>query len=314
MRKNLFLMFTFICASLFISCSVENQEEINVQKDLTSEELSAKKVKDDNSELFDYIDDYAEAFYNIEPYPPLTPKFPDLSADDAYAFQERLVKELKKGSRDRMGGVKRLTGYKLGFTADEKPFGAPQPIYGRIYSAFEVPEGTTLSLSEDFIRGSVGFEVAIIMGKHVKTAISPQEAMKAVEAIAPAYEFADFGFTSSNFNYKDIIATNSAARYYILGEKTALEDLIEQGINPNEIGVTGTLDGEVILEAEIGLPVDGIFSAVSFLSEQLASRGEFLKPGDIILSGAIKGNQLEGPGTYIGDYGILGQIEVTIVE
>ncbi|GGG26096.1 2-keto-4-pentenoate hydratase [Christiangramia forsetii] len=270
-------------------------------------------MKDDNSELFDYVDDYAESFYDIEPYPALTPMF-DISIDDAYDFQELLVRELKKGDRTRNGGVKRLTGYKLGFTGDVRPFGAPKPLYGRLYSSFEIPEGSTLSLSEDFIRGSVGFEVAIIMGKNVRTAITPEEAKDAVKAIAPAFEFADFGFTSEDFNFKDIIATNSAARYYIVGEETPLEELFEKGIDPNEIQLTGKLDGETILQAKVGLPVDGIFKAVSFLSGELAARGEFLKPGDIILTGAIKGDQNAGTGTYVGDYGVLGTIQFTLVE
>lgn len=263
-----------------------------------------------NSDLFAFIDDYADSFFNIEPFPALTPMFPDITINDAYDFQDRLNIELQER------GVGRLTGYKLGFTGDERPFGAPRPIYGRIYSSFEVPNGSTLSLSEDFIRGSVGYEVAIILGKDIRSAISPEEARDAVKAIAPAFEFADFGFTPNNevIDFRDIIATNSAARSYILGEETQLEDLLNQNIDPNQIGVTGTLDGNVILEATIGLPVDGIFKAVSFLSEELASRGQFLRAGDIILTGAIKGDQNEGLGTYVGDYGILGTIQFTLVE
>ncbi len=86
------------------------------------------------------------------------------------------------------------------------------------------------------------------------------------------------------------------------------------GIDPNEIKLTGTLNGDVILQGEVGLPVDGIFKVVSFLSGELAVRGEFLKPRDIILTGAIKGDQNAGLGTYVGDYGMLGQIEFTLVE
>ncbi|MBZ9731589.1 fumarylacetoacetate hydrolase family protein [Salegentibacter sp. JZCK2] len=262
------------------------------------------------SELFDFIDDYAGSFFNIEPFPALTPMFPDMTINDAYDFQDRLIKELENR------GVGTLTGYKLGFTGDERPFGAPKPIYGRIYSSFEVPNGSTLSLSEDFIGGSVGFEVAIIMGRDVTSAISPEEAKNAVKAIAPAFEFADFGFTPNNMviDFRDIIATNSAARTYILGEETQLENLLNQDIDPDEIELLGTLDRNVILDAKVGLPLDGIFKAVSFLSAELASRGESLKAGDIILTGAIRGDQNEGLGTYVGDYGILGTIQFTLVE
>ncbi|MDT0648451.1 fumarylacetoacetate hydrolase family protein [Zunongwangia sp. F260] len=260
--------------------------------------------------LFAFVDDYADSFFNIEPFPALTPIYPSLTIEDAYDFQVLLNIELQQR------GLEEISGYKLGFTADMKPFGAPKPIYGRLYSSFEVPNGTTLSISEDFIRGSVGYEVAIIIGKDIRTAISPEEAKDAVKAIAPAFEFADFAFNPNNevIDFRDIIATNSAARTYILGEETLLENLLDQGINPNQIEVTGTLDGNVILEAAIGLPVDGIFQAVSFLSQELASTGSYIKAGDIILTGAIKGNQLDGPGTYVGDYGILGSIRVTLVE
>lgn len=271
---------------------------------------SPQLLESEDSEFFDFIDDYANAFFNIEPFPALTPKFENITIDDAYAFQRRLNEELQER------GVGEPTGYKLGFTGDQRPFGAPKPVYGRIYSSFEVPNGATLSLSEDFIRGSVGFEVAIILGEDINTAVSPEEARDAVRAIAPAFEFADFGFTPNNMviDFRDIIATNSAARTYLLGEETLLEDLEDQGIDPNQIDLLGTLDGNVILDAKVGLPVDGIFKAVSFLSAELASRGESLEAGDIILTGAIKGDQNEGLGTYVGDYGVLGTIQFTLVE
>jgi len=268
-----------------------------------------KNKKDDNSELYDYVDDYAESFLNLEPYQPLTPMFPEMTLDEAYNFADMLTKELKKG-----GNLKRFTGYKLGFTGDVRPFGAPKPLFGKLFSTFEIPEGTIISQSETFIKGSVGYEVAIIIGKHVKDFNTPEEAKQVVKALAPAFEFADFAFTYDSFDYRDITATNSAARLYILGEETSLEELEAQGIDPNFIPVSGSLNGKVILDARVGLPVDGIFKAVSFLSGELAARGEFLKPGDIILTGAIKGDQNEGFGTYRGDYGVLGNLEFTLVE
>ncbi len=91
--KKISFMCIFICTSLLISCSVsnENNEELNVS------DFSTKKMENDNSEFFDYVDDYSKSFFNIEPFPALTPMFPDVTIDDAYDFQDRLVKELKKG-------------------------------------------------------------------------------------------------------------------------------------------------------------------------------------------------------------------------
>ncbi|CAN5326462.1 hypothetical protein BH23BAC2_BH23BAC2_11470 [soil metagenome] len=309
--KKLNYVSCLMATLIIVSCSEPEIQDVGVTEvDVTMEDTQLqKKKKDDNSKLYSFVDDYAESFLNLEPYPPLTPMFPDLTIDQAYDFADMLTKELRKG-----GNLKRFTGYKLGFTGEVRPFGAPKPVYGKLYSTFEIPEGSVISQSETFIRGSIGFEVAIIIGKNVKNFITPEEAMDVVKAIAPAFEFADFAFTNDSFDFRDIIATNSASRVYILGKETSLEELKAQGIDPNFIPLTGTLDGEVILEARVGLPVGGIFKAVSFLSGELAARGEFLKPGDIILTGAIKGDLNEGFGTYRGDYGVLGTIEFTLVE
>lgn len=292
--KKTHLIYTLLFAALFFSCSSDDDNSND----------------DNNSEFFDFVDEYADSFLNIELYPALTPTFPNVTTADAYDFQDMLVDELEDN------GVGQLTGYKLGFTGEVRPLGAPKPLFGRLYSTFRIPVGSSLSKSGDFIAGSVGFEVAIIISEDVDTFLTPEEAMDVVSALAPAMEFADFGFTPNNMviDYRDIIATNSASRYYMIGNETPLQDLLDDGIDPNDIDLIGSIDGNVLIESRVGLPVEGLFKAVSFLTGELADRGLSLRAGDVILTGAIMGDQDEGPGIYFGDYDILGTIEFTLTE
>lgn len=292
--KKINLIYTLLFVAFLFSCSSDDDNS----------------NEDNNSEFFDFVDEYAASFFNIEPFPALTPTFPDVTIDDAYDFQDMLVDELEDN------GVGQLTGYKLGFTGEMRPLGAPKPLFGRLYSTYRIPAGSSLSKGEDFIGGSVGFEVAIFISEDVDTFLTPEEAMDVVSAIAPAMEFADFGFTPNNMviDYRDIIATNSASRYYMIGDETPLQDLLNQDIDPNDIDLVGSVDGEILIETRVGLPVEGLFKAVSFLTGELADRGLSLREGDVILTGAIMGDQDEGPGTYFGDYDILGTIEFTLTE
>ena len=267
-------------------------------------------IIDSGPQLLDFVDEYTEAFFNLTPYPILSTQFPESREVDYLDFLDELnANMVERGAGD-------LIGYKLGFTGAERPFNAPKPFWGRMYSSFEVDNESTISKSETFIAGAIGFEVAVIIGEEVDGFITADRAREVVSGIAPAFEFADIGFQGNmeDVSFLDVIAMNTGGRLYILGETTSLEDLETQGIDPDQIAVTGSFEGEPFLETRTGEAVDGLFKAVSFLSGELGARGISLQPGDIIFSGALLGDQEEGFGTYTGDYGPLGTIEFTLTE
>ena len=267
-------------------------------------------MNDSGPQLLDFVGEYTESFFNLTPYPILSTQFPESRETDYLDFLDELnANMVERGAGD-------LIGYKLGFTGPERPFNAPKPFWGRMYSSFEVDNGSTISKSETFIAGAIGYEVAVIIGEEVDGFITADRAREVVSGIAPAFEFADIGFQGNmeDVSFLDVIAMNTGGRLYILGETTSLADLEAQGIDPDQIAVTGSLDGEPFLDTRTGVAVDGLFKAVSFLSGELGSRGISLRPGDIIFSGALLGDQDEGFGTYTGDYGPLGTIEFTLTE
>ena len=176
--------------------------------------------------------------------------------------------------------------------------------------------GSTISKSSTFINGAIGFEVAVVIGEEVNGFITAERAREVVSGIAPAFEFADIGFQGNmeDVSFLDVIAMNTGGRLFIMGETTSLADLDAQGIDPDEISVTGNFNDEQFLETRTGVAVGGLFDAISFLSGELGARGISLQPGDVVFSGGLVGDQDEGFGTYIGDYGPLGTIEFTLTE
>lgn len=74
----------------------------------------------EEKQLLDFVDDYADSFFNLEPYPILTNSFPDMTDEDAYNFIDDLNLEMRRC------GVGPQVGRKLGFAAAQRPFGVPE--------------------------------------------------------------------------------------------------------------------------------------------------------------------------------------------
>ena len=154
-----------------------------------------------------------------------------------------------------------ISGYKLGFTTDGPlPFGAPGPVYGRLFDSLEFPNGGTASIGENFIMGAQGIELALRFGKtaHFKPQdfpLSDEEILSLIDAVAPVIENPDVLFRNQELaDYRDIIAANGVSRFYVLGDFTPIEEL--DG-DIDDISVTVFKDGEIVLEGDAGMALDG---------------------------------------------------------
>ena len=227
----------------------------------------------------------------------------DLTLEQAYAIQDALRAEF-----DRRG--ERPIGWKLGATsaAGQTLMGVQEPACGFLFAA-QYATGDAVSVSKSVNLG-VEAEVAFKMRtKLVGPGVTAATALLAVESIMPALELLDFVF-SGKPRAADYIASSIVAQTIALGSPVAPLD----GLNLATESVGYEHNGEVVGTYTASEVMGNPLNALAWLANHLGTRGLALKPGDIVMSGAISKLLRPKPGDSIGaKFAHLGSASLKVV-
>ena len=233
---------------------------------------------------------------------PLSEMDGDLSIEHAYAIQDALRAEL-----DRRG--EHPIGWKLGATspAGQAVMGLQEPACGFLLPA-QYASGAVVSASASASLG-VEAEVAFKMRTQlVGPGVTAASALPAVESVMPALELLDFMF-SGKPRAADYIASSIIAHAIVLGKPVALLDGPALATEAIEYEHNGDLVGTYTAAEVMGNPLN----ALAWLANHLATRGLALKPGDIVMSGAVSKLLRPKPGDTIGaKYARLGAVNMKV--
>jgi 2-keto-4-pentenoate hydratase len=244
---------------------------------------------------------YYELYEGVEPIPLLTQSDSDFSYDKAYTFQEAFAGEFEEAGHEMMG-------YKLGLTGAKRPFGATEALYGRLFESM-VEEDGVVELS-DFVNGRLELEIAFFFEEDVSADATLEQIQEAVDTVAPAVELPDLMFADmQKLSWLDLIALDVAPRQLIIGEQVPIES-----VDVNSITVQATYNGETISEGVASNVMGDQWAALLFLAEKLEARGEQIKAGDVVITGAMSGLLPIEAGTYDVDYGEFGTVSFEVVE
>ncbi|MEM7133862.1 MAG: fumarylacetoacetate hydrolase family protein [Chloroflexota bacterium] len=252
--------------------------------------------------LNETVDEFFNLYQAVEPIPLLSQTIENLSYADAYTFQESLSAQFEDTGDSRVG-------YKLGLTGPQRPFGAEEPLYGRIHKSMILDNQETVQLSH-FVRAMMELEIAFIFENDLDYPATPESLSLAISHVAPAVELPDLLFADmENLSWLDLIAIGVAPRRVIVGDLVALDD-----IDVNEVSVQASYNGEASTEG-LGANVMGDqWVALDFLAEKLNDRGVQIRAGDIVITGSMSPMVPINPGQYEVDYGSLGQIAFEVAE
>ena len=227
----------------------------------------------------------------------------DFPIEHAYAIQDALRAEL-----DRRG--ERPIGWKLGATspAGQAVMGLQEPACGFLLPA-RYASGAEVSVSKSASLG-VEAEVAFKMrAKLVGPGVTAAIALSAVESAMPALELLDFAF-SGKPRAADYIAGSIVAHAVALGAPVAPLEGLDLATELVEYEHNGEIVGTYTTAEVMGNPLN----ALAWLANYLGTRGLALKPGDIVMSGAISKLVRPKPGDTIGArFAHLGSISVKVV-
>lgn len=234
-------------------------------------------------------------------------QFPELDAELAYEIQDKLIE--RKCTEEKT----KIAGRKLGLTsrAKQEMMGVHEPTYGVLLENMQLPEGEPISM-KPFIHAKIEPEIAFIFDKEVKGPIvSVADILAATAYIAPAMEIIDSRYRNFNFTLHDVIADNSSSSRYLIGEKFYRVDDVDLRL----MGMVFKKNGE-ILATSTGASVMGHPArAIAWMATKLVKRGQSIKPGEIVLSGALSGASSFSPGDHFSvSFDGIGVLEASFIK
>lgn len=196
----------------------------------------------------------------------------------AYAIQSEVT-------RRGIASGRRLVGRKIGLTskAVQQQLGVDQPDYGALFADMEVTTGDSIAVAQ-LIQPRVEAEIALVLERDLTSAdVTLAELMRSTAYAVPALEVVDSRIRDWKITILDTVADNGSSARYVLGASPRrLTD-----VDLEACGMTMTRNGAIVSvgcgAACLGHPL----RAALWLVRTMASAGQPLRSGDVVLTGAL---------------------------
>lgn len=227
---------------------------------------------------------------------------PDATIDDAYRIQTL--------NRDHwVAGGRRIVGAKIGLTskAVQAQLGVDQPDFGVLFADMQVPDGGRIA-AERLLQPKVEAEIAFCLGQDIDTVSdNPADLIPAVAYALPALEIVDSRIADWDIQMVDTIADNASSGLFVLADQRIDIRDIDLATCTMRLTRNEATASEGSGAACLGNPLH----ALNWLAALRIRRGDPLKAGDIILSGALGPMVTAMPGDrFAADIAGIGRVSV----
>lgn len=216
--------------------------------------------------------------YKGGPIAPLRGLLEPGDIDGAYAVQAI-------NTRQWLNDGRRLVGRKIGLTAKavQAQLGVDRPDFGALFADMQVPDGGALDPAET-IQPKAEAEIAFVIGRDIDDPeVSMDTLTAAIDHAVAAIEIVDSRIADWKIAFADTVADNGSSAFFVLGaERRPLA-----GLDLYTCGMVMEINGAVASLGAGAACLGHPLNAVQWLARTLAARGEALKAGDILLSGAL---------------------------
>lgn len=209
---------------------------------------------------------------------PLTNRHADITVDEAYHIQQRMLSR-------RLESGERVVGKKIGVTsaAVMNMLGVFQPDFGYMLDGMIVAQGESIAMST-LIQPKAEGEIAFILKRDLMgPGLSNADVLAATECVMPCFEIVDSRIRDWKIKIQDTVADNASCGVFVLGDSA----VDPRRVDLSTCGMVLEKNGEIIATgagaAALGSPVN----AVAWLANTLGRLGIPLKAGEVILSGAL---------------------------
>jgi len=208
---------------------------------------------------------------------PLTDREPDITIDDAYRIQLRMIQH-------RLDAGETVIGKKIGVTSKivMDMLNVDQPDFGHLLSGMVMPEGEAIAMST-LIAPKAEAEVAFMLKRDLNgPGVTAADVLRATEFVLPCFEIVDSRIHDWRIRIQDTIADNASCGVLVLGGVCRSPRDLDLAL----AGMVLEKNGEVI-STSAGASVQGSpVNAVVWLANTLGRLGIPLKAGEVILSGS----------------------------
>jgi 2-keto-4-pentenoate hydratase len=224
-----------------------------------------------------------------------------LTIDAAYRVQRAFVQRRLDGAQP--------AGFKGGLTspAAQARFGASGPIAGVLIVG---PSHTPATLHLDKLRGlNIETEVGMRVGRAITQKLRDVDELRQhIDGIGPAVELPNLDYeTPAQLTTPDIVASNVAAAYFLVGEFVPATQRDPNAANPRLV-----CEGKEVNVGQAREALGDQWQAALWLVNTMIDQGWRMEPGQILMTGALGRMIPAKPGHCRADYGDWGQLEVDI--
>jgi 2-oxopent-4-enoate/cis-2-oxohex-4-enoate hydratase len=225
--------------------------------------------------LGDELYDALKACRAVEP---LTTRHPDITVEDAYAIQQRVIAR-------RIEAGETIVGKKIGVTSKAvmNMLGVYQPDFGMLLDGMVYNEGEAIEAST-LIQPKAEGEIAFIL-KHdlVGPGVSAADVIAATEGVMACFEIVDSRIRDWKIKIQDTVADNASCGVFVLGDRVVspLE------VDLNTCGMVLEKNGEIVATGAGAAALGAPANAVAWLANTLGRLGISLKAGEVVLSGSL---------------------------
>lgn len=178
-----------------------------------------------------------------------------------------------------------IAGKKIGLTSNavQRQLGVDRPDYGVLFTDMEFRDGDELPMSR-LIQPKAEGEVAFVVGRDLDDEhLTWGRFLLGLEYALPALEVVDSAIADWKITLVDTVADNASCGMYVLGtEPRRITD-----IDFLTLGMNLTRNGEIVSVGSGAACLGHPLKAAHWLARTMASLGQPLKAGDVILSGAL---------------------------
>jgi 2-keto-4-pentenoate hydratase len=178
-----------------------------------------------------------------------------------------------------------VVGKKVGLTsrAVQQQLGVDQPDFGVLLDDMEFLDGDTVPAGR-LLQPKVEAEVAFVVGRESQSeAPSYGEFLASLAYALPAIEIVDSAIIDWKISLVDTVADNASSGLYVLGQQPVAIGQLAGA----ELRMQLTLDGAVVSVGSGAACLGHPLRAAFWLARTMAARGEPLREGEVILSGAL---------------------------
>lgn len=209
---------------------------------------------------------------------PLSNRHPDITIDDAYAIQQRMLAR-------RLEAGERVVGKKIGVTSKVvmDMLGVFQPDFGWLTDGMVFNEGEAV-LASSLIQPKAEGEIAFLLKRTLQgPGVTAADVLAATEGVMACFEIVDSRIRDWKIKIQDTVADNASCGVFVLGDRLVDPRDVDLGT----CGMVLEKNGEIVAtgtgSAALGHPAN----AVAWLANTLGAHGIALEAGEVVLSGSL---------------------------